>query len=125
MEVPCAMIRRASRGRSLSARSGAWTANALELVQADENVAWFGAVWRAEHAREVQLVDDPGRATITNFEPTLQQRRRALLVLNDHLGRLAEELVAIDGFYLVVIALSCLERLALPDCLENIRLVQR
>jgi len=43
----------------------------------------------------VQLIDDPRRASVANAEPTLQQRRRALLMLDHDLRRFAEQLVPI------------------------------
>src|SRR5688500_17611834 len=43
----------------------------------------------------MQLVDYPRRTPVTDLEPTLEQRRRALLVLDYDLRRLAEQLVAI------------------------------
>src|SRR5690348_12187854 len=105
--------------------SSSWAADPLELVQAHEHVAGLGSVGRAEHARKVQLVDDASGATVADLETPLQERRRALLVLNDHLGRLAEQLVAIDDLCFLVVALPCLECFALPDCFENVRLFAR
>src|SRR5690348_18007662 len=48
-----------------------------------------------EKKKEMKLVDDPRRATIADFEPALEQRRRVLLVLNNHLVRVAEQLFVI------------------------------
>src|SRR5689334_15674235 len=116
------MIRHASAGRSMSAQtsasswrsqSGAWTADALELIQSDE------------HAREVQLVDDAGRSAISDLESALQQRCRALLVLNHDFGGLAEQLVAVDLLRLALVALPRLERFPQSDLLEDVRLVER
>ena len=71
----------------------------------------------------MQLIDDACRASIANLESPLQQRRRALLMLNDNLGRFAEQLVAIGDLRLFFVALMRVERFALPHRFENVRLV--
>ena len=64
--------------------------NSIEIVQSGEHIPWLRPIRRAEYARRVQLIDDPRRAPVADFQAPLQQRRRSLLVLNDNLRRLAE-----------------------------------
>ena len=45
----------------------------------------------------MQLIDDPRRAAVADPEPALQQRRRAALVLDARLRRLAEQRVPLAG----------------------------
>src|SRR5678815_110707 len=59
----------AATARRLCARA----TDSIQFVQPNENVARLRAVGRPEHARRVELVDDAGRATVTNLQPTLQQ----------------------------------------------------
>src|SRR5689334_10941095 len=68
----------------------------------------------------MKLVDDARRAPIADLEAPLQERRRALLVLNDHLSRLAKELVAIARIRGFTVGLRAFERLLLPHGLENV-----
>jgi len=99
-------------------------ADPLELIETDKYVARLRAIGRTQHAREVQLIDDARGTAIADFEPSLQERRRALLMLNDHLGGFAEQLVAIRDLRLFVVQLARLLRFALTHSLENIGLVR-
>src|SRR4051794_21238740 len=67
----------------------------IELIETDENIARLRSVGWTKDAGRVQLINDACRAPIADLEPALQQRRRTLLVLNDYLGRLTEQLVAV------------------------------
>src|SRR6185312_13005956 len=70
---------------TLMASLPAWTspfsysrpADAIQVLEAHEDVARLRAVRRAQNAGLVQLVDDPRRAAVAHLEPPLQQRRRA------------------------------------------------
>src|SRR5437764_1273319 len=55
------------QGRS----SSTWSADAFELVQANENIARLRTIGGTQHAGKVELIDDARRATVTNFQPSL------------------------------------------------------
>src|SRR5690606_8408212 len=48
----------------------------IQRVEPDEHLAWLRAVRWAEHARVVELVDDPRRTAVADAQPPLEQRRR-------------------------------------------------
>src|SRR5687767_1028128 len=70
----------------------------------------------------MELVDDPSRPPVANLEPALQQRRRPLVMVQHNLRRLSEELVAIANIRFLALLRTLLERLALTDRLQNVRL---
>src|SRR3989442_6407594 len=51
----------------------------------------FDAVARPKNPRQLELIDNPGRPTVADANAPLQQRRRADLVLDADLGRLAKQ----------------------------------
>src|SRR3989442_7583121 len=51
----------------------------------------FAAVGRPQNPRQLELIDNPGRPTVADAHAPLQQRRRADLVLDADLGRLAKQ----------------------------------
>ena len=52
-------------------------------VDIDEDIARLRSVRRAQHAGEVQLVNDARRAAVADLEPALQQGDGALLVRDE------------------------------------------
>src|SRR5690606_14310354 len=67
----------------------------LERLQPHQHLARLRPVGRPQDADVVQLVDDARRAPVADTQPALEQRRRALVVLDADLGGLAEERVAL------------------------------
>src|SRR5690349_25165989 len=65
----------------------------LEPAQIDEHVARLGALERTHHAELLELIHQPSGARVADLEAALQQRRRALLVVDHELGRFADQLV--------------------------------
>src|SRR5688572_18259414 len=86
-------------------------ADALEVVESREHVTRSRPVGRPEHARDLKLVDDARRTTVADFQPSLKERRRPLLVLNYNLRRFSEKFVTI--------ALSLL--FSIPATLRSLR----
>src|SRR5262249_20254853 len=113
-----AMTETRARERRLRTRS----TDVIELIEADEHVARLRAIRRTENARRMKLIDDTRRATITDLEASLQERRRSLLVLHHDLGGLAEQLVAIADVGGLALGLAGLLRLTQANLLENVRL---
>src|SRR6266581_6131964 len=74
--------------------------NLVQLLEAHQHVPRLAAIRRPEDPRQLQLVDDPRRSTVPDAHAPLQQRRRAELVLDAHLGRLPEQPVAFAGAFL-------------------------
>src|ERR1043166_1226143 len=108
---------------SATIRLRARATDAIEFIETAQHVARLGAIRRTEHAGGVQLVDDARRAAVAHLEPSLQQRCRTLLVLHDHLGRFAEQLVALArGLGAFAIGCPLLERLLRAHLLENVLL---
>src|SRR5437773_5582823 len=118
------MIRRSRARRSMmGAISHAGPANAIDVFQADEDVARLRAIGWAKNAREMELIDDACRTPVADLESPLKKRRGSLLVLDDNFRRFAEQLVSIGDLRLFIVVLTRVERLALSNRLENIRLV--
>ena len=69
----------------------------------------------------MQLVNDPRCATVPDLEPSLEERRRALLVLHHDLGRLAEQLITIARVGVLAVGLRGVERFLGADGFENVR----
>src|SRR5688572_13153812 len=84
-----------SKVRNMTARLNARPCDPLEISQSRKHIARFRSVGRSQDASEMELVDYPRRSPVTDLQPALEQRRRALLVLDYDLRRLAEQLVAI------------------------------
>src|SRR5690606_37345226 len=63
-------------------RGSAVAADVFDGFHADEHLARPRAVRRPEHTGMVELVDDAGGATVPDPQPSLEQRRRALLELD-------------------------------------------
>ena len=72
----------------------------------------------------MQLVDDPRRASVTDFQPPLQQRRAATLMLDAEFRRLAEQLVAVDRIAIVVTTAG-IDCVTCADLLQDVRLHHR
>src|SRR6267378_7052324 len=79
----------------------------IEIIQPCEHIARLRSFWGATDARRVQLVDDASGTPVANLEAALKQRRRTLLVLNHHLGGLAEQLVPIGIVEVIGVAAAC------------------
>ena len=107
----------------MGAISHAGPANAIDVFQADEDVARLRAIGWAKNAREMELIDDACRTPVADLESPLKKRRGSLLVLDDNFRRFAEQLVSIGDLRLFIVVLTGVERLALSNCIENIRLV--
>src|SRR5687768_3801602 len=104
------------RRGALNTRAG----NAVEIREPSENVARLGAIGWPEDPRQMQLVDDPRGAPITDLEAALQQRRRAMLVLDHDLRRFAEQLVAIGIVQILAFCSTGLFGFPLPDRLDDV-----
>src|SRR5687767_9944355 len=98
------------------------TADAIDVLQADEHVARLRPVGRPKYAGGVQLVDDPRGSSITHLETPLQQRRGTLAMLDDHFRGFPKQLVAIGAVAAVVpiFALMSLRRFALPHLDDDV-----
>src|SRR6185437_1447839 len=75
--------------------------DAVQILEPGEHVARLGSIGWTEDSRVVQLINDTRCASVSNLQPALQQRGRAQLMLNDHLGRLTKEFVALTGLVAV------------------------
>src|SRR5687768_258218 len=72
----------------------------------------------------MELVDYPRRSPVTDLEPTLEQRRRALLVLDYDLRRLAEQLVAIRVVQALRVGSARFLGFLLPNGLDDVFLAR-
>ena len=45
----------------------------IQLIEPDQHVAGFAPIRRAEYSSIVQLVDDPGGASVADAQPSLKQ----------------------------------------------------
>src|SRR5947209_4190752 len=97
------------------------TADAIQLLQSDQNLARLGCVLRTECAGRLELIDDPCRAAVPDFELPLQQRGGRLSMMDEQLGSFAEQRVAvrrIDGGSLLIPV--SVRRLAIAHDLQDI-----
>ena len=69
-------------------------ADPIQILQPNAHLAPLWAAPGIEHARIRQLIDHPRRASVADSQATLQQRRRATLVLDAQLGGLAKQGIA-------------------------------
>src|SRR5690606_37232719 len=70
-------------------------ADQVDRVEPDQHFPRLRPVRRTQDPGGVQLVDDTRCPAVPDPEPSLQERGRALLVLDADLGRLSEERVAL------------------------------
>src|SRR2546426_4849344 len=71
--------------------------NLIQLFQSHQHVPRLGPVGGPEDAGQLQLIDDPGGATVPDAHAPLQQRGRAELVLDAHFRGLPEQRIALAG----------------------------
>src|SRR6476661_3289581 len=72
--------------------------DSIEILDPDQHLAGTSATLRwGKHAGLLELVDDARRATVADLEAALEQRRRTLSMLDDHLRSLTEAGVPITG----------------------------
>src|SRR2546425_5183509 len=69
----------------------------IQVFETQQNVSRFGAICPPEHARQLELIDDSGCPSVPDAHAPLQQRRRSELILDAHLGGLAEQRVTLSG----------------------------
>ena len=71
------IVRRGERRMGFSRKPGPRLcprpADAIEIVEPRENVAWLRPVGWAEDPRRMELINDPCRATVADFQAPLQQ----------------------------------------------------
>src|SRR2546421_826952 len=68
----------------------------VQFFESHQHVSRFGAVRRPENARQLQLIDNARRATVSNTHPSLQQRRGSELILDANLRRLPEQWISLS-----------------------------
>ena len=69
----------------------------------------------------MELVDDPCGSAVPNLESALQQRRRATLILDADLRRLAEQLISVRVVAVAaVVATTGLERFLRPHACDDV-----
>src|SRR5205809_7720144 len=71
--------------------------NLIQLLEPHQHIPRLAAVGGAEDPRQLELVDDPRRASVADAHAPLQQGGRSQLVLDADLGGLPEQRVALAG----------------------------